>query len=70
MIGREFRVRRNAAVRHRPRVSDRTRQLVTSVKPDPEAWELALRLADNDPRRLRVISETEIIVVNQPWGDR
>jgi hypothetical protein len=68
MIGHEFRVHRNAAVHHRPRVSDSTRQPVTSVKPNPQAWALALRLADNDPRRLRIISETEIIVENKPRG--
>jgi hypothetical protein len=70
MIGREFRVHGRAVVRLRPRVHDRTRQPVTSVKPNPQAWALALRLADNDPRRLRVISETEIIVANQLRGGR
>jgi hypothetical protein len=37
---------------------------VTVVRPDPEAWTAALRLAGGEARRLRVVSTTEVIVKN------
>ena len=68
MIGREFRLHRNAAVRYRSRTP--APQPVTVVKPDPAAWKLALKLAGGDATRLVVVSENEIVVSNHPRGTK
>jgi len=68
VIGREFRIHRNAAVRHRPRAQ--AQQPITVTRPDPDAWTLALRLAGGDAKRLLVVSPVEIIVANNPRGKR
>ncbi len=41
-------------------------QPVQSVRPHPSAWAEALRLAEGDVRRLRVLSATEVLVLNYP----
>jgi hypothetical protein len=64
VIGREFRLHRNAAVRYRPRTP--APQPVTVTRPNPDAWKLALTLAGGDASRLVVVSENEIIVANNP----
>jgi hypothetical protein len=61
----DFRLHRSAAIRHLPRVNQSAAPVVT-IKVDADAWRVALGLADNNPRRLRVISEMEIIVLNKP----
>ena len=38
---------------------------VQSLRPDPTAWKAALRLADGDATRLKVVSETVVIVQNR-----
>jgi hypothetical protein len=60
-----FRLHRSAAIRHRPRVNQLPAPVIT-IQVDIDCWRTALGLADNDPRRLRVISETEIVVLNNP----
>ena len=37
---------------------------VTSVRPDPQAWQHALRLADGNPRRLTVHPDGSVTVTN------
>jgi hypothetical protein len=43
---------------------------VTVTRPDPDAWALALRLADGDAKRLRVVSTVAIIIANNPRRKR
>ena len=40
------------------------------TKPNPEMWKAALKAADGDVSRIRVLSETEIVVDNKPRDKR
>jgi uncharacterized protein YcaQ len=56
----------NSAQRRALRSSGRRQPApVTVTRPDPDAWALALRLANGDAKRLRVVSPVEIIVANR-----
>lgn len=65
MTADAFRVTQLAAAR-KPRRQARRNGEVTSIKPDPRVWKQALRLADGDVRRLKVVSPTEVVVLNIP----
>ena len=43
---------------------------VVSIRVRPDAWAVALALAGGDARRLRVVAESVVIVVNQPTRSR
>lgn len=60
----EFQVTRNAlAVRGR---RSRVESAVVSIKPDPELWAYALEAAGGDPRRVEVVSPTDLRIHNRP----
>lgn len=53
--------------RHYPKPAPGQRRrssAVTVIKPDPRVWARALVLAGHDPRRLRVMDDGEVIVLN------
>jgi hypothetical protein len=41
-------------------------QPIRRIRPHPDVWAEGLRIAGGDPRRLRVLSEHEILVTNHP----
>ena len=45
------------------------RGLVRVVVGHPKAWQVALRLAGDDPRRLRVEDDGSVFVANKPRKD-
>lgn len=47
-----------------PRTVNRKTFTVRNIKVDPRVWRAAKRLARGDMKRLRVISATEVIVMN------
>jgi hypothetical protein len=61
----DFRLHEYAAAKRRPRGAQRNGP-VTVVRVWPEAMRVALRLADGDRSRLRVLSATEVLVCNGP----
>lgn len=38
---------------------------VTSSQVDPQVWAAALKAADGDKSRLKIVSETEVIILNE-----
>ena len=37
---------------------------VTSTQVDPQVWATALKAADGDKSRLRIVSKTEVVILN------
>jgi len=57
------------AVRRRPKRSAGHRAgPVTTTHVHPDAWQVAMELADRDRRRIEVVSVDEVIVHNRPVG--
>ena len=52
-----------------PKRSRRRTEPVESVRVDPEVWTLALRLAGRNVRRLRVLDEWSVLVLNESADD-
>lgn len=48
-------------------MADRTLKV---VKPNPAVWKAALQAAGGDVSRLRVVSETEVVIENKPQPGR
>ena len=58
-----YRVHGYAAGRLPTKPAQRSGQ-VTTIKVDRALWAAALRAADGNPRRLKIISSTEVIITN------
>lgn len=54
----------SSATIHSIRTGHRIRTVTHYAKVDPRVWETALRLANGDPHRIRVVHATEVIVLN------
>ncbi len=39
---------------------------VTTIRPHPDVWSYALKIAHGDASRIRILSESEVRVENQP----
>lgn len=64
---------RIAPLRPRPRRSAGTEHttLDTYIKVHPQVWRIALDLSDNEPWRIEILSETEVMVHNNDqWRNR
>lgn len=63
-IREEFKVHGLAMVKSKKNSGRKYRFKVSTVKPNPKVWNLALKLANGDTKRIFVKSSTECVVVN------
>ena len=49
--------------------SSARRSKVTHTKVDPRVWKAALSLAGHDRSRLKILSSTEVVVLNPSMGE-
>jgi hypothetical protein len=62
----EFQVTRDAASGRRRQKANGEQAPVKVIRPDPELYAYALEAAANDPRRIEVLSRTDLRIHNHP----
>lgn len=58
-----FQLTQNAAVKHRSNPAEKNGPVIRFVVV-PEVWQTALEIAEENPRRIQILSDSECIVWN------